>query len=223
MSWVAVIGGVATVGGALINKSAANKNASAASNLQYQPIDLAKLQSDAQATAVDNATKSLQLEAQLRPDLAGARSGLDSQVNQDLQAGGNLPTDVINQVTRGSVAGANTAGLVGGGGPLTAANLGLTAMQVRNNNQAKAENLLAANPLPTAGLDPGSLASAAIGQNNAMNQFNLYKSGVMANANQSSANANSGLLGGLGTLAGSFLGNKSSSSGGGAGTIGVTG
>ena len=66
--------------------------------------------------------------------------------------------------------------------------------------------------LPTSGLDPGALASAAIGQNQQMNQFNIDKTGLAMNALQSKANATSGLagtLGGLASMAGSLYGNQS--------------
>lgn len=213
MSSIAVIGAVATVGSALISANAAKKNKTDTSNLQYQPIDLASLQKQAQDTAVQNATNSLALERSLQPGVANARTDLQDQVSADLAAGGNLPADVANQVTRSSITGADSAGLLGGGGPITAASLGLTALQLRNANQAKAANLLSANPLPVAGLDPGQIASAAIANNNAQNQFNLYKSGAMNNVNQANANANAGILGSLGSLA-PLLSKAGSGSGG---------
>ncbi len=199
VGWAAAIPAIASIAGGLISANAAKKAAEGANNLQYQPIDLTKLQSDAQANAIDNAQKSLALEAQLQPGVAAARTGLQDQVSEDLNSGG-LPVDVINQVTRGSVAGANTAGLIGGGGPLTAASLGLTAMQVRNQNQAKAASLLAANPLPQVGLDPGQLAGAAVGNQQNAQQFGLSKLGAVNSGLQSTANAYGGLVGGLGQL-----------------------
>jgi hypothetical protein len=198
MSWAAVVGGVISIGGSLISANAAKKNASSTSNLQYQPIDIAALQSQAADAAKTNATNSLALEQSLQPNVADTRNELSSQVASDLKSGGNLPTDVANQVSRASITGSNSAGLFGGGGPLTAANLGLTALNLRNANQQKASNLLAANPLPVAGLDPGQLASASIANTNAENQFNLAKSGALNNANQSSANATGGVLGAIG-------------------------
>lgn len=227
MSSIATIGAVGAIGSALINKSAAKKNQAQAVDLQYTPIDLDKLQSDAHDQAVKNATNSIALEKSLEPSLDSARFGLQDQVNADLQSGGNLPTDVANQVTRASITGADSAGLQGAAGPITAASLGLTSLQLRNANQAKAASLLAANPLPTAGLDPGQIASASIANNNQLNNFNLAKSGVLANANQSNANANSGLLGSLGSLAPLVTklgaGSGGSSSGGGLSDFGSGG
>jgi len=221
IGWAAVPA-LISVGASLINRNAAKGNASNTSNLQYQPIDLTSLQEQAHQTAVQNATNSLALENQLQPNVSAARGELSSQVASDLEQNGNLPTDVANQVTRSSITGANSAGLIGGGGPITAASLGLTALQLRNANQAKASSLLAANPLPVAGLDPGQIASAAIANNNAENQFNLYKSGAMNNVNQSNANANAGLLGSLGSLVGT-VGKAFTSSSGSASTTGYTG
>jgi hypothetical protein len=64
--------------------------------------------------------------------------------------------------------------------------------------------LTAANPLPTSGLDPGSLASAAIGQNQAQNQFALDKTGALTNVYQSGANSNAAMLGNIAGAANLF-------------------
>ena len=65
--------------------------------------------------------------------------------------------------------------------------------------------------LPTSGLDPGALASAAIGQNQQMNQFNIDKTGLLTNALQSQANAQSALGGslmGAANIYGNMVGTK---------------
>lgn len=212
MAWVAVgaaaIGAAGSIGSSLIASNAANKNANLVNSVQYQPIDLNQLQQQAQQTAATNAANSIALEAKNEPFLSQSRFGLQQQVAQDLNSGGNLPTDVYNQTARSAITGADSAGLLGGAGPLTAANLGLTALQLRNQNQAKASNLVNANPLPVSGLDPGTLASAAISQNNAMNQFNLGKLQAMTNANQAKASAGGGLLGSITGGIGSILGSS---------------
>ena len=204
--WVTGISAAASIGSSLINKSAADKNSSMINSIQYQPIDLTKLQSDAQATAQQNLQNSLALEQKFSPGVSAARGGLQSQVAGDLASQGALPTDVQNQVSRSAITGANTAGFEGAGGPITAAQLGLTSMNVRNANQQKAQGLLSANPLPVSGLDPGTLASAAIGQNNAENQFNISKLNAVTKANSSAAGANAGLLGSLGSGLTSVIG-----------------
>jgi hypothetical protein len=204
--WVAGATVVAGIGGALINKKASDNAAAAAGNLQYQPINLEKLQSEAKAAAEQNYLGSIALEAKGSPDLAAARTGLNKQVAGDLAGEGNLPIDVQNKVTRSAITGANSAGFEGAAGPITAAMLGLTSQDIRNQNQQKAMGLLASNPLPQAGLDPGALASADIANQNAMNWFNVAKTGALANANQSSTDATSGLLGKLPGLVGMFKG-----------------
>jgi hypothetical protein len=65
-------------------------------------------------------------------------------------------------------------------------------LQQRENN---AFSLLASNPLPTAGLDPGALASAEVSQNAAQNQFNLAKAGVSSNLINSQAQLQAGQAG----------------------------
>lgn len=208
----AVLGGLAGmavgggIGGAMDAKSAANKAQSMVNNLQYQPIDLNKLQEQAQGFAEQNIAKSLELEKTYLPGVAAARTGLQHQVAQDLMRGGNLPTDVSNQVTKASMAQAGTGGF--GAGPLTAAQLGLSAYDMRTQAQQRANAFLQSNPLPTSGIDPGSLASAAIGQSNAQNQFNLSKAGAQANILQSQGRADAAMggaiAGGLGSIAAKF-------------------
>ena len=188
-----------TAGSMITNSMGQKKAASAVSNLQYQPIDLDKLQEQAQGYAQQNIAKSIELEKQYMPDVSAARFGLQKQVAQDLARGGNLPPDVANQVTRASMARAGAGGF--GAGPLTAAQLGLSSLDLRNQAQAKAAALTATNPLPVSGLDPGSLASAAIGQNQAQNQFDLSKAGALTNVYQSQANTSAANVGNLAALA----------------------
>ena len=208
------IGAAGAIGSALIGKSAADKAREQLNNLQYQPIDLEKLKTDAQANAETNLAKSIALEQKYMPQVSAARFGLQTQIAQDLSRGGNLPLDVANQVTKAGMSQAGAGGF--GAGPLTAAQLGLSSLQLRNQAQERANAYLASNPLPVSGLDPGALASAAIGQNQAQNQFNLGKAGGQANLIQSQGNAMSAGLGGLAGVAsstanmlGGYYGNKS--------------
>ena len=214
MSAVAVGAAAITAAGSIYsaeqNKSAANKNANLVNNLQYQPIDLTQLQSQAQTAAAQNFANSIALEKANEPGLSSTRFGLQNQVASDLASGGNVPTDVANQVTRSAITGSNSAGFQGAAGPVTAATLGTTAMAIRNANQQKAMQLLGQNQLPTSGLDPGALASASIANNNALNYFNLAKSGALTNVNQSNANASGGLLG---SITGNLVGNNANSGG----------
>ena len=204
--WLAGAAIVGSVGSAMINKGSADKTANQVKNLQYQPIDLEKLQTEAQNAAKQNYLNSISLEAQGQPDVAAARAGLSKQVAGDLASQGNLPIDVQNQVTRNAITGSNSAGFEGAAGPITAATLGLTSMDVRNQNQQKAASLLAGNPLPQSGLDPGALASADIANTNALNNFNIKKLGPQANANQSQGAANAGLLGSFTSAIGKIAG-----------------
>jgi hypothetical protein len=113
------------------------------------------------------------------------------RVRSDLALGGALSPDVANQVARAS----RTMGAMSGApaGPLTAAQIGLTAEGLRSQRLGQANQLLQMNPLMPAGLDPGALASAIVAQNAAMNQFNAAKAGVNANVAQSAGQVGAGL------------------------------
>lgn len=153
-----------------------------ADDLTYQPIDIAALTKTAHDQAVQNATQSLDLERSLQPGVAATRDALQRSVANQLQQGGNLPADVANQVTQAARVTSGGSGTLGGSSvPLTAQMIGVSALGLLNQRQQNASNLLAANPLPAAGLDPGTLASLEAQNNAAQNQFNLAKTGVQSN------------------------------------------
>ena len=150
-------------------------------NLSYTPIDTRALAEQATQQAAENARRSLALEQQLSPSVSSTRTQLQDQTAAELAQGGNLPADVASQVARTSAGAAGSSGLLGSQSPLTAASLGLTALNLANSRRAAASQLLAANPTPTAGLDPGTLASASIANTNAANNFALAKLGAQGN------------------------------------------
>lgn len=185
--------GIGAAASGAINASDANQTASSAlssqqqalSGLQYQPINIAQITSDAHNQAVANATQSLQLQQQLNPGVAAAQKTLQSQVSSQLALGGQLDPDTINEVTRAAEAGGGGAGLAGSELPLSAARLGETSQQLMQQRQANAASLIAANPLPETGLSPGSVADLEDANSNAANQFALSKLGVSANLTNS--------------------------------------
>lgn len=186
----ASVAGVASSISAQRKAASAQKDALAqqrelAANLKYEPVNIENLKEQARQQAITNATQSLALERELSPDVAATRQMVAERVRSDLALGGQLSPDVANQVARA----ARTSGALSGApaGPLTAAQIGLTAEGLRSQRLGQAEQLLAQNRLPAAGLDPGALASAIVAQNAAMNQFNLAKMGVGANLAQSGA------------------------------------
>jgi len=221
MAWVQLISALGSAYSSYENNKAAGKNKNNVNNLQYTPIDLTQLETQATQAAQANIANSIAIEAQNEPGLSATRFGLQGQLSSDLNNGGLVPTDVANQVSRSAITGANSAGLTGAAGPVTAASLGTTSMAIRNANQQKAMQLLQGNQLPTAGLDPGALASASIANTNAGNYFNLAKSGALNNANQSSANAQGGMIGSLGSLLTALLNQNGKN--GGSGTSGSSG
>lgn len=194
------------VGAAAISSKGAKDAAKMAGSATYERIDLDELQKRAQTVARENAINSLALEAELTPDVAKARRELATQVSNELAMNGQISPDVARQVAQRSITGATASGLSGVAGPITAASLGLTAMDLTNQRQAKAASLLASNPLPESGLSPGSLASAAVADLNAANQFNTSKTQAQANAAQARANANAGLVSSIGSGIGSIYG-----------------
>lgn len=198
MSFGAVVGGLITAGVGAISSADQSRRAGHAvqdqqkilQGLEYQPIDIAALTKAAHDQAVENATNSLALERSLSPDLAATRSNLQHTISEQLKQGGNLPPDVVNQVTQAARVGSGTSGTLGGSSvPLTAQMLGVSALGLLNQRVNNASNLLAANPLPVAGLDPGTLASLEAQNNAAQNQFNLEKAGASSNLVNSSAQA----------------------------------
>lgn len=162
-----------------------------AANLKYEPVDIENLKQQAQQQAVSNAVNSLALERELSPDVAASRQMVAQRVREDLSLGGQLSPDVANQVARAS----RTTGALSGApaGPLTAAQIGITGEQLRQSRLAQGMGLLQQNKLPTAGLDPGALASLMVSQNSALNQFNADKAGVARNLAQSAGEVGAGM------------------------------
>jgi hypothetical protein len=174
-----------------------------AANLKYEPVNIENLKEQARQQAITNATQSLALERELSPDVAATRQMVAERVRSDLGLGGQLSPDVQAQVARAS----RVSGALSGApaGPLTAAQIGLTAEGLRSQRLGQAEQFLTQNRLPVAGLDPGSLASAIVAQNAAMNQFNLAKAGVGANLAQSGAQVAAGAAGSQQGITGTLL------------------
>jgi hypothetical protein len=175
-------------------KDALARQQEIAANLKYEPIDLENLKEQTRQQAITNATQSLALERDLRPDVAATREMVAERVRSDLALGGALSPDVANQVARAS----RTMGAMSGApaGPLTAAQIGLTAEGLRSQRLGEANRLLQMNPLMPAGLDPGALASAIVAQNGAMNDFNMHKAGADSRLAQSAGQVGAGLAAG---------------------------
>lgn len=199
------------VGSAAISSSSASKarKTMTAALQNYERIDLDELQKSAIATARENAVNSMQLERELTPDIANTRETLSKQISSELAMGGQLSEDVINQVSRNAASKANTAGLYGGGGPITAAMLGLTSMDVAQQRKQNAAALLAANPAPKVGLSPETLASVKIADINNWNQAQLDVAGVKSNISmQNGANMANAITSATSTIGGAMMGGK---------------
>lgn len=205
MAWFALGATVVNAGTAIYSatqqKKAASKAVSEQRNLldslKYEPIDIEALKREATATAIDNATKSLALERELRPELAATRAELDRQISSELALQGNLSPDVVNRVTTaGRVAGGRSGIGDGSTVPLTASLLGIESMNLANSRRGAAAGLLGQNDLPSVGLDPGAVASLEVADNAANNQFNIAKAGGESSLINSEAAARNAQIGG---------------------------
>jgi hypothetical protein len=117
-----------------------------------------------------------------------------------------VPADIANKVASAARVAGGSSGGFGGTPGVTAATLGTTALGLLRDRQGAAAGLLAANPLPAAGLDPGALASLEVQQNASMNDFNAAKAGVQTNLLNSNAQQNAGAIGGATNGLSSLLG-----------------
>lgn len=224
---LAISAGVAAAGTAatvISSQDAARKARNAVKDAQkiagateYQPIDIAELTRTANEQAIKNATDSLALERSLQPDVARARADLSKSVADQLAMGGNLPADVVNQVTNAARVTGGGSGTISASAPLTAQRLGISALNLLNQRQNNAANLLAANPLPSTGLDPGTVASLTAQENAAQNQFNLAKAGINTNLVQSMGQANAAQSGVNASNFASLMNLLTKSNGGGGG------
>ena len=211
----AAVGAAAVAAGGVASSAISSSSASKAKKTvskaleNYERVDLDELQKNAIATARENAVNSIALEKELTPDVYNTRTTLSKQVSDELSMGGQLGEDVTNQVARNAMSKANTAGLYGGGGPITAAMLGLTSMDVAQQRKENAERLLAANPAPKVGLSPETLASVKIADVNNWNQAQLDVAGVKSNISmQNGANMANAITSATSTIGGAMMGGK---------------
>ena len=173
----------------------------------YEMIDLDELQSNAVQTARENAKNALALEAELTPAISQTRNTLSNQVASELELGGKLDADTINAITNKAQYTTASSGMYGGSGPVTAAMLGLTSMDVANQRKQNAAALLAANPLQQVGLSPETLANISVADQTNLNQAKLNAAGVQSNL-QLAAGKNWGdtTAGATGIIGGSMMG-----------------
>lgn len=185
---------------------AKDANAEIIANLKYEPIDVDKLKAEVTQQSIDNARASIALEKEISPSIAGMRTELPRQIQQELTMGGRLSPDVANQVAQQARTIGGGTGTFSGVGPITAALTGTTAQNLIDQRQTKAANMLSQNQLPTVGLDPGSLASLQVAQNAAQNQFNLSKAGLASNMTNSNLQGNMASIGATAGLMQSLIG-----------------
>jgi hypothetical protein len=205
-TWIAVaIGGSALVGaGTAIyegsqTQKAINSQKDLLAGLTYQPIDIKKLQADATAASIADATQSLALQRSLQPNVVRSNEALQKSVADELALGGQVNADTRNTVSEGGRVAGGLSGNTGNAAPTTAALLGLNAIDLLHQRQSAATQLAAANPAPTVGLSGSDIASAEVANNNALNQFALGKAGAQSNLINSQAQSNSATAAGVGS------------------------
>jgi hypothetical protein len=185
-----------------LNLGSGVTNAAIASAPELRIADISGLQKMANSNAWINAIKSQQMEQQLTPDVANTRANLSSQVSQDLaQFNGDSTAKVFSSpaaIALGNLwkkSGMTDAIATGAdvNGTFARSALADTTRadyySTRDAEQAKAANLLSANPQPVAGLDVGSLASVKTNTDAAnANAMDAYKSQVLGFLGNQSSN-----------------------------------
>lgn len=139
-------------------------------------LDPSQLQAMGTNLATSNAVNSMGLEGELTPQTAAMRQALPNQLNQALQGNDPLAPMLEKYATTAGLQQSLDSGL-GTNSSLGQAQimnvLGQGVMNRYNQNQSNAANWLQGNPLPTTGLDPGSLVSMyAQNQGNIANAYN---------------------------------------------------
>ena len=157
---------------------------------ETRSVDLDYLQQMARREALINALESRGIERQVSPELAAAREELPRQINAELQGGPS--TTLSNIWTKAGLVDAVATGVNTGSGFARSALADSTRRDFildRDRVQGKAASLLAANPAPVAGLDPGSMASAITQtQSDNANARDLYKTSVLSALSNNSNN-----------------------------------
>lgn len=157
-------------------------NAAVSMSPELRDVEVNRLQTMAPREALINALKSAELERTVTPDVAKVRTGLSSQMAQDLEGGPSA--QLSNTWLKQGLADAIATGAKSDSGFARSAIADSTRqsyIQDRRDLQDRSSRFLSANPMPTAGLDPGSIASAMTGMNAAnANARDAYKSQVLS-------------------------------------------
>jgi len=80
-----------------------------------------------------------------------------------------------------------------------------TVPQVNTQRVLGTAGVVSGIPTPVAGLDPGQIASVAIGNNNAQNQYNQQSASILASSNAANAQNTASTIGTVAALAGLLL------------------
>jgi hypothetical protein len=139
-------------------------------------LNPSQLQAMGTNLATSNALNSMNLEQQLTPQTAAMRQALPTQLNAALNGNDPLAPQLERYATIAGLGQSLDSGL-GTNSSLGQAQimnvLGQGVMNRYNQNQANAGAYLQGNPMPTTGLDPGSLVSMyAQNQGNIANVYN---------------------------------------------------
>jgi hypothetical protein len=224
---VAVIGGAVIGAGTSIYEGSQTQKAIKSdqdllNNLTYQPIDIPSLQAAATQASITDAQNSLALQTALQPNVVKANNETAASIAGQIAQGGNLGSDISDQVEEAGRTAGGATGNLGNAAPYTAGLIGTNALALLQQRQNAGLALGAANPAPAVGLSAQDVASATEANSNAINQFNIAKAGGQANLINSQAQANSALAGGIGsslTQAASLLALTNSSKGSGSTTV----
>lgn len=176
------MGNALALGNGVVNYAVANSP-------ELRKAEIDRLQTMAPREALINALKSSELESTLTPDVARVRKGLSKQMADDLEGG---PSNQLSNIwLKQGLSDAVATGARTDSGFARSALADSTRrdyLQDRRTLQDRSASFLSANPMPVAGLDPGSIASIMTQTNSDnANARDAYKSQVLgALGNQAS-------------------------------------
>lgn len=166
-------------------------SAAIASTPELRTFDINGLQTMARREALINAIESKKLEETVSPDVARTRVELSKQIADDLEGGPSV--ELSNMWLKQGLADAIATGADTGSGFARSAIADSTRSDFiadRDRVQGKAGALLAANPQPEAGIDPGALASMDVQtKSDNANARDAWKTSVLAALGNQAGNA----------------------------------
>lgn len=131
----------------------------------------------------ENALESRKLQAEMDPYVAKTRALLQEQVYKNLELGERMTPEMQRAIVGTALSNAGSAGIGFGSGAargLTGASVGWKMNELGQQRRAEASGLLAANPEPQIGIDPGELVGLNVRNLDTRNAYNQQLAGIRA-------------------------------------------